>query len=217
MDCQGICIYQRELFLASAGNDCILAFGLDEKTFHGAIHVQSEHFQFRPGPFDPAETDGPIPINKLALRSVHCSEGGMYFSGLDTGGLLHYNGESINMLAELPKGAQDARVFRNGVLFNDSHAGVLRYAGDDDGSEDRALEVPFFRESDHQSSHSNEIRMLKRGYGKGLCILSDRVVAAGSTPAGVSLYDLRDNRKLASVWFTKDVRQAVNCIEAWPG
>jgi len=215
-DCQGICIFKRDLFLASAGNDCILAFDLDEKIFHWAMHVQSELFHFRPKPFDPAGSDGPIAINKLGLRSVHCSEGGMYFSGLESGGLLQFNGEKINMLAELPRGAQDAQIFRNGIVFNDSHAGVLRYSGDDDGAEDRALEVPFFKESDHSRNDSDETRMLKRGYGKGLCILSDKVVAAGSTPAGVSLYDLRDNNKLTSVWFTRDVRQAVNCIEVWP-
>ena len=68
----------------------------------------------------------------------------VFFGFGHSGGLLHFNGEKIHMLAELPRGAQDAQIFRNGVVFNDSHAGVLRYAGDDDGSEDRALEVPFF-------------------------------------------------------------------------
>ena len=216
VNCHGIGIHQRELFLVSAGNDCILAFDLNEKKFHWAMHVQSEHHQFRPSVFDPLESGGPIPIDKLRLRHIRCGEGGLYFSGLGSGGLLHFNGEKIHMLAELPHGAQDAQIFRNGVVFNDSHAGVLRYAGDDDGSEDRALEVPFFTETDHERQDSDDTRQLKRGYARGLCLLSDTLVAGGSTPAGVSLYELRDNRKLASVWFTKDVLQAVNCVEAWP-
>lgn len=211
----GICIHQRILFIACAGNDCILAFDLDEKKFHWAMHVQSEHFQFRPAIFDPQGSDGPIPINKLQLRTIWCDEGGMYFSGHNTGGLLHFNGHEIKMRAELPRGAQDAQPFRKGIIFNDSHAGVLRYCGDNDGSEDRALQVPFFNESDHSHMDSVETHMLKRGYGRGLCTLSEKIVAGGSTPAGVSVYDLRNNKKLASIWFTKNVRLAVNSVQVW--
>lgn len=215
-NCQGISIHQREMFLACAGNDCILAFDLDEKKMHWAMHIRSEHFQFRPAPFDPASSDGPIPVNKLQLRSISCGEGGVYFSGMKSGGLLHFNGAKIQMLTEIPKGAQDVQVYRNGVVFNDSRAGVLRYSGDDDGAEDRAIPIPYFEASDHTASESDESRMLSRGYGRGLCILSDVAVAGGSTPAGISLYNLRENRKMLTVRFTKDTREAVNDIVAWP-
>lgn len=204
------------MFLACAGNDCILAFDLEEKKFHWAMHVRSEHFQFRPVAFDPNDPDGPIPVNKLWLRGVNCSEGGIYFSGLITGGLLHFNGQEIQMMAQTPAGTQDARVFRNGVVFNDSRAGVLRYAGDDDGSEDRAMPIPYFEASDHSTHDSDEVRMLKRGYGKGLCILSNTVVAGGSTPAGITLYNLKENRRLATVRFTKNQREMINDIIIWP-
>jgi len=215
-NCQGISIHQREMFLACAGNDCLLAFDLDEKKIHWAMHIRSERHQFRPAAFDPSTPDGPIPVNKLHLRSVRCSEGGIYFSGMNTGGLLHFNGQKIQMLAELPAGAQDAQVFRNGVVFNDSRAGVLRYAGDDEGSEDRAMPVPYFEASDHSDRDTDETRMLKRGYGRGLCVLSGTAVAGGSTPAGITLYDLRANRKLLTVRFTKDPREAINDIIVWP-
>jgi hypothetical protein len=204
------------MFLACAGNDCILTFNLDEKKFHWAMHIRSEHFQFRPAPFDPASSDGPIPVNKLQLRSIGCGEGGMYFSGMKTGGLLHFNGAKIQMLAELPKGAQDAQIFRSGVVFNDSRAGVLRYSADDDGSEDRAMPIPYFDASDHSARDNDETRMLKRGYGRGLCVLSGAAVAGGSTPAGITLYNLRENRNILTVRFTKDTHEAVNDIIAWP-
>jgi len=215
-NCQGICVYQRKLFLACAENDCILSFDLDDKKFHWALQVQSERFQFRPLIFDPLGSDGPLFINKLQLRTVHSDDTGLYFSGLKTGGLLRFNGEVIHMHVELPNGAQDAQQFRNGVIFNDSRAGVLRYAGDDDGAEDRALPISFFTESDHAPDDPDETRMLKRGYGRGLCILSATVVAGGSTPAGVSLYNIRENKGLMTVRFTKNVREAVNCIQVWP-
>jgi len=215
-NCHGIFIYQRKLYLASSGNDCILTFDLDEKKFDWAMQIKSEQFRFRPLVFDPGDPDGPLFINKLHLNTVRCSPGGMHFSGLNTDGLLHFNGEDINMSVELPSGALNARFFRNGVLFNDSHAGVLRYTGDDEGAEDRAMAVPFFTESDHADHDSSVVRMLKRGYARGLCVLSDSVVAGGSTPASVSLYDLKRNIKLMTVNFARDVRVAVNCIRVWP-
>ncbi|MDH3925266.1 MAG: hypothetical protein OET41_11735 [Xanthomonadales bacterium] len=166
--------------------------------------------------FDPTGQEGPVAVNKLQLRSVRCSEGGLYISGMKTGGLLHFNGSKIQMLAEAPKGSQDAQVFRNGLLLNDSRAGVLRYSGDDDGTEDRALEVPYFEASDHQRHDPDELRMLKRGYARGLCVLSGTLVAGGSTPAGISLYNLKENRKLLTVRFTKNQREAINDIILWP-
>lgn len=215
-NCHGIYIYQRKLYITSTGNDCILAFDLDEKKFDWAMQVKSEQFRFRPLVFDPDAPDGPLFINKLHLNTVRCGEGGMHISGLNTDGILHFNGEEINMSVELPAGALNARLFRNGILFNDSHAGVLRYTGDDEGAEDRAMAVPFFTESDHSTHDSSALRMLKRGYARGLCVLSANVVAGGCTPAGVSLYDLRRNSRLMTVNFTRDVRVAVNCIRAWP-
>ena len=216
VNCHGIFVFQRKLYLASTGNDCILAFDLDEKKFNWAMQVKSEHYRFKPLAFDPGEAGGPLIINKLHLNSVRCAAGGMHIAGLNTDGVLHFNGQDITMSVELPPGAQDARFFRKGVLFNDSHAGVLRYTGDDEGNEDRAMAIPFFTESDHSPHDSSAIRMLKRGYARGLCVLSDTVVAGGCTPAGVSVYDLRENKRLMSVAFTRDVRVAVNCLEVWP-
>jgi hypothetical protein len=216
LNSRGICIFERKLFLTSSGNDCILAFDLDEKKFHWAMQIKSEQFQFRPVTFDPLEADGPLPINKLHLTNVQCGEEGMYIGGLDTGGVLHFNGTAIQMSVELPRGAQDARFLRKGVVFNDSRNGVIRYSGREDGKEDRAISVPFFTPSDHSRNDPDEARSLKRGYARGLCVLSGASVAGGSTLAGVSVYDLRNNKRLMTVNFTKNVREAINCIEALP-
>ena len=80
-------------------------------------------------------------LNKLHLNNVHCTQGGMYLTGLKTGGMLLFNGREVQMAVELPPGTHNARPFRDGVLFNDTEANVLRYAGRD-GAEDRAMRVP---------------------------------------------------------------------------
>ena len=53
----------------------------------------------------------------------------MYLSGLKTGGMLLFNGREVQMAVELPPGTHNARPFRDGVLFNDTEANALRYAG----------------------------------------------------------------------------------------
>jgi hypothetical protein len=209
---KGICLHDRRLYLACSGIDCILAFDLETETFDWGMQIQSEMFRFRSARFDPRGEAQPLLIDKLGLRTVQADADGMRIAGRNTGGLLHYNGETVLMSVELPEGAQDPQRFRNGVLFNDSHAGVVRYAGSEDESEDRALAVPFFTAADHSERDPEEQRRLKRGFARGLCPLSPTVVAVGGTPAGVSLYDLRANRKLLSVQFTTEVREAVNAI-----
>ena len=72
----------------------------------------------------------------------------MYIAGRNTGGLLQFSGERIQMAVELPPGTHNARPFRDGVLFNDTEAGTLRYSGRDD-REDRDHEGADLR---HQYS-----------------------------------------------------------------
>ena len=180
------------------------------------MQVEHELHRFKAITFDPGKPDGPLSFNKLHLLNVSCSSAGMHLSGLHTGGVLHFAGEKIRMSVELPAGAQDARFFRDGVVFNDSRAGVLRYTGAGEGAEDRAMQVPLYAESNHSQHDPDAERALKPGYARGLCVLSDTVVAGGSTPAGVTLYDLKDNERLLTVTLARDARTAINCIETWP-
>ena len=48
--------------------------------------------------------------------------------------MLLFNGREIQMAVELPPETHNARPFRDGVLFNDTEANVLRYAGRGDGA-----------------------------------------------------------------------------------
>jgi hypothetical protein len=212
-DCRGLSVYDGKLYLVSSGNDSVLSFDLAEKRFDWAMNVRRDRFRFSPVPYDPASEEGPLRVSKLGLNDIDCGESGMYVSGRDTGGLLLFNGESLQMAVELPAGAQNARRFRTGVLFNDSRDGLVRYSGDDEGSEDRALPVPFYAAGDHDEFDDDATRMLRRGYARGLCALSGHVVAGGMTPASLAVYDLRGNRRLLTVSFTRNVKEAVNFVE----
>ena len=214
--CHEIFVYKRSLYLTSTGFDSILEFDLDQRQFVRGHFFETKAFKFRATPFDPHASDGPLLLNKLHINSVYCDEGGMYICGLKTGGMLHYNGQTVLMAAELPAGTHNARPFRDGVIFNDTRAERLRYCGRGDGSEDRAMIVPKYDPGELTHNDFDDSRIARQGFGRGLCVLNDHVVAGGSSPSTITLYDLAQNRQLLSVNLTMDVRNAIHGLEVWP-
>jgi hypothetical protein len=214
--CHEIAVYQRTLYLTSTGCDSILGFDLDAQEFRWAMHVATDQFRFKGTVYDPRKQDGPLMLNKLHINSIHCTQGGMYFTGMRTGGMLLFNGKHVQMAAELPAGSHNARPFRDGVLFNDTEADALRYAGRGEGLEDRAMPVPRYPDEELLNRDLDASGVARPGFARGLCVLSDSVVAGGSSPSTVSVYDLAGNERLLSVNITMDVRNAIHGLEIWP-
>lgn len=194
--------WQGILYLVSAGYDSVLGFDLAKQDFTWGIHVKSLRHRFQPAGFDPGSDNAPLPLRKLGLRSVFCNAHGMYISGEHTGGMLHFNGSDIHMAVHMTGDNQDARPFRDGVLFNDNDAAVLRYTGRGEGNEDRGMPMP---------------ESFQPGSACGLCALDERRVAGGSAPATITVYDLAANETLGSVQLSSDPDCAIHSITAWPG
>jgi hypothetical protein len=214
--CHEIAVYERTLYLTSTGCDSILGFDLDAQEFRWAMHVETDQFRFKGTVYDPRRQDGPLMLNKLHINSVHCTQGGMYITGMRTGGMLLFNGRHVQMAAQLPAGSHNARPFRDGVLFNDTEADALRYAGRGEGLEDRAMPVPRFPEEQLLNRDRGADGVARQGFARGLAVLSDSVVAGGSSPATVSVYDLAGSERLLSVNITMDVRNAIHGLAIWP-
>ncbi len=208
-------IYERSLYITSTGYDSILAFELDQRKFFWALHVDLVGFNFKGAIYDPMGDEGPLLLNKLHLNNVHTNDNGMYISGLKSGGMLHFNGEAVNMSVTLPQGTHNAQPYRDGVLFNDSNADVVRYASRS-GEEDRAVKVPRYDPADIENHGIDDSKVARQGYGRGLCLINDRVVAAGSSPSTISLYDLQESKTLLSVNLSMDIRNAIHGLEIWP-
>ena len=98
--CQEISVHQDQVFIASAGYDSIIAFDIKKQAFHWALHVENDGYRILGNHFNPSGDEGPLQLNKLHINSITTNEDGMYIGGLRTGGLLHFNGRSINMSAE---------------------------------------------------------------------------------------------------------------------
>jgi hypothetical protein len=214
--CHEIAVWERTLYLTSTGCDSILGFDLDRKSFTWAMQVVTQQFRFKGRPFDPGKDDGPLMLNKLHLNNVHCTKGGMYLAGLKTGGMLLFNGREVQMAVELPPGTHNARPFRDGVLFNDTEANALRYASRGDGHEDRAMPVPTYPAESLLNRDVDQSGLARQGFARGLAVLSDTVVAGGSSPSTVTVYDLPRNERVLSVNLTLDLRNAIHGLEVWP-
>ena len=214
--CHEICIHGRTLLLTSTGFDAVLGFDLDRHQFEWAMQLGPEGDGFRAVTFHPGRPKGPGMSNRLHLNNVHCTERGMYLAGLHTGGLLHFNGRSVERAASLPEGTHNARPFREGVLFNDTRSDVLRYVSRRDSAEDRAFPVPVPPPEELLNRDADTSGVARPGFARGLCVVGDHVVAGGSSPSTISLYDLATNRRVLSVNLSMDVRNAIHGLEVWP-
>jgi hypothetical protein len=164
-------------------------------------------------PFDPEFDDGPLPSNFLHLNNVHCAPGGMHISGLRTAGILLFNGRELRRWVTIPIGAHNARPFRDGVLFNDTEADVVRYASRDG---ERVFQVPRFPAESLRHVNPGDARIARQAFARGLCEIDDETIAAGSSPSTITLHDLRPGARARMATLSHDVRNAIHGLEVWP-
>jgi hypothetical protein len=78
------------------------------------------------------------------------------------------------------------------------------------------MPVPSYEESELEHRDRDTSGIARPSFARGLCVLSDSVVAGGSSPSTVTLYDLAANERLLSVNLSRDVRNAIHGLEVWP-
>ncbi len=211
--CHEIFCFQRRLYLTSTGHDSILGFDLDEKRFSWGLQIRETGGEFSGTPFDPNSTTGPMPSNYLHLNNINCNTNGMYLSGLKTNGLLLFNGQKISKWVSLPSGVHNAQALGDGVIFNDTQANRLRFVTP---SSQLAFEIPQYNEAELTHTDIDNSRVARQGFGRGLCILEDGIVAAGSSPSTIALHDLTKKKTTRMITLSHDIRNAIHGLEIWP-
>jgi hypothetical protein len=58
--------------------------------------------------------------------------------------------------------------------------------------------------------------LARPSFGRGLCVVKDGLIAAGSSPSTVALHDLASGETALSVTLSTDIRNAIHGLEVWP-
>jgi hypothetical protein len=213
--CHEICVYDGKLYVTSTGFDSILAFDLSAQEFSWGLHVAKIDGNWEAHRFDPKSTAGPPARNQLHINHVDCSARGLSFAGLRTRGIISLApSSSLKPQVELPEGVHNACLTNDGVVFNDTAANFLRYVKRE-GAELR-FAYPTYDEADLEFAGIDDSKIARQGFGRGLCLISERYVAAGSSPSTVTVFDLAGGQTVFSVNFSMDVRNAIHGLEVWP-
>ena len=213
--CHEIAIHRGTLYLTSTGFDSILAFNLEQQHFAWGLYAKRGGGEWRAERFDPNSDVGPKPSNVLHINYVDCTDEGLSFSGLRTEGVIGL-GVEMRLIpqVQLPAGTHNARLCAEGVLFNDTAADHLRYVTRE-GAE-RRYQYPKYDPEELQFMDVDDSKIARQGFGRGLCVIDDKLIAAGSSPSTITLFDLDSEEIVYSVNFSMDIRNAIHGLEIWP-
>jgi len=210
-----ICRMGRQLLVTSTGFDSLLSFNLDTKEFDWGFQLRQEYGQWTGHTFDPQTNQGPRLVNDFHINMVHVDDRGIFLSGLHTDGLLFLtNSNEIKIVCHLPAYTHNPRLWKDGVLFNDTASDCVRYVPRE--GQEQAYKIITYEEKDIQFSGIDDSNIARQGFGRGLCTIGSRFVAGGSSPSTVTLYDFEAAMVVGSVNLTMDIRNAIHGLEVWP-
>jgi hypothetical protein len=234
------------LYVTSTGRDSVLEYDLHTRSFVKGHHVwfrgpkrwlKAMGFRLR-GPkrrhnmmglreavgflepmprlqvFDPNSDKGPpVSSNTCHLNSVSYEGGLLTVSGTRCAHLLTISGSKLASHARIPYGTHNARPFGEGVLLNDTSSNRVSYLGRD--GESVTFPIKHYDEGQLLNSHLPQDHA-RQAFGRGLCVLGEGLIAGGSSPATVSVYDLNSSQTLKTINLTMDVRNTIHGLEVWP-
>jgi hypothetical protein len=219
--CHEIFQLNNHLYLTSTAHDSILGFDLERQAFFWALHIALDGEEATGTAYDPngingpGGANGPAAENRLHLNNIFADKHGMYASGMRTEGIVRIGNENaVNKIIDMPQGVHNARPFRDGVLFNDTAANHVRYVNQD-GSQ-RSFAIPQYDDAELTHTELGDESVARQGFGRGLCVINDEMIAAGSSPSTITIYHLDSASEVTRVNFSMDIRNAVHGLEVWP-
>ncbi len=217
--CHEIVRQGRRLFLTSTGFDSILAFNLDTLDYDWGFRLTRAYERWDGYSFNPVTNTGPAAVNDFHINAVHVEDSGIYLSGLHTLACLHLDQNqaedwSVTEYCSLPPGVHNARPWQGGVVFNDTKSDAVRHVSR--SGEQCAFRIKTYAEIEIESAGIDDTKIARQGFGRGLCVISDRLIAAGSSPSTITIYDIQARQVVGSVNLSTDIRNAIHGLEIWP-
>lgn len=203
------------LFLTSTGYDSLLVFNVLTREFIWGLYITKNGQQWVGQRFDPLARGGPPFANNYHVNMVYVSEDGIFFSGLNTGALLHIDSEmAVSVVCSLPNGCHNAQPFKEGVILNDTRNNLVRYVPRSGAGFSQKIMMYPEQELDFAGVDSSQVA--RQGFARGLCVMTEKTIAVGSSPSTITLYDVETSRRLTAVNLTMDIRNAIHGLEVWP-
>jgi hypothetical protein len=211
--CHEISVTGDRVFLTATGYDSLLTFDLKTKRFTEGRHLGLLGDSLVLRSYDPSTSVGPEEGHQFHINSVTASASNIWFSGLYTPGLLHTDGRTVALAARLPQGTHNAQIHEGGVLYNDTESGQVCYRRNGARVE---MAVPEFAPGEIINLERFASAVARPGFARGLCAWNDGWVAGGSSPSTISVYNLRDSRRVLQRNLSMDVRNAIHGLAIWP-
>ena len=213
--CHEIIRKDRRLFLTSTGFDSILSFNLDTRIYDWGFRLTKAYDRWDGYNFDPRTGAGPAAVNDFHINMVHVDDSGIYLSGLHTHACLHLDKDwAVTEYCSLPQGVHNARPWQGGVLFNDTRSDAVRHVSR--SGQQQAFRTRTYSDDDIMFAGVDDTKIARQGFGRGLCVINDRLIAAGSSPSTITIYDIRSQQPVGSVNLSMDIRNAIHGLEVWP-
>lgn len=213
--CHEITIRDHLVLITSTGYDSLLVFDLEQQFFVRGLWIQRNQDGWSSTVFDPNSGDGPMFNNELHINNVICNKDGAFVSGLRMDAMLQVGGDfETTVYCSLPQGTHNARPYRDGIMFNDTNADAVRFVPR--SGDETAFRVQTYDPAAIEFSGVDDSKLARQGFARGLCMLSDHLVAGGSSPSTISYYDIDARRRIASVNLSMDIRNAIHGLEVWP-
>lgn len=211
--CHEIALYKHQLFLTSTGYDSILVFNVRTGTFDWGLHLRVAGNEIQARTFDPQSGSGPLLRTELHINSVFCNSRAVVTSGMRHERILRFREQGLDILGPLPRGTHNVQMYRKGILFNDSSSDCVRFIT---GRENMSFEVPKFRPRKVLNPTNVSERVARPHFARGLCPLGDGLIAGGSSPSTVTVYDLNSGRTVKSINLCMEVRNSIHGLAVWP-
>jgi hypothetical protein len=212
--CHEIWQHRGLIFLTSTGYDSLLIFSPQAGMFIAGMRFAGDAPNYSAAAFDPNLPNGPAPAMQFHLNNIYVDDEGIYLAGLKMPGLIRILDNNIAPIARLPLGTHNARPFRGGILFNNTTEDQVCWVNAEETV--LAFDVPRYEPAQLQGEGIDDTGLARQGFGRGLCMLSDHVVAGGSSPSTITLYDLETHKRLKSINLSMDVRNAIHGLAIWP-
>jgi hypothetical protein len=211
--CHEISSHAGRLYLTSTGFDAILGFNLATREFDMGLRLSLHSGAVNARGFDPRKPGAMAPARTLHLNNVHVRSDGVFVSGLYLPALANLSRNGIGIVAQLPRGTHNAQPWQGGVLYNDTASDRLVW---ERGEAQISSPVPRHDEALLTHTNLDDSATARQAFGRGLCPLTDNIVAAGSSPTTIALHDMKKGRCLATLNLTMDVRNAAHGMAIWP-